>query len=103
MSKVFTLNGQIINIGEWDYCITTDDEGSELVSNPLPDGAIEEDVEYVHDAKGRVRHPEDYYSLRKAEYPPIGEQLDALFAAGAFPEEMSAKLQAIKDKYPKPE
>ena len=38
---------------------------------------------------------------RANEYPPIGDQLDALFHAGVFPEDMAAKIQAIKDKYPK--
>ena len=36
-------------------------------------------------------------------YPAIGDQLDALFHAGVFPDEMAAKIQAIKDKFPKPE
>lgn len=44
-----------------------------------------------------------YVNKRAAEYPSIGDQLDALFKAGVFPEEMAAKIQAIKDKYPKPE
>lgn len=43
----------------------------------------------------------EYQRQRAAEYPPVGDQLDALFHAGAFPEEMAAKLQAVKDKYPK--
>jgi hypothetical protein len=103
MSKVFTLNGQIINVGDWDYCISLDEEGNEVITNPIPEGTVEEDVEYVHDAKGRIRHADDYYYLRKAEYPSIGDQLDALFAAGLFPKDMTEKLQAIKDKYPKPE
>lgn len=38
---------------------------------------------------------------RVKEYPPIGDQLDALFHAGVFPEEMATKIQAVKDKYPK--
>ena len=42
-----------------------------------------------------------YQSQRKKEYPEIGDQLDALFHAGLFPPEMAAKIQAIKDKYPK--
>ena len=37
----------------------------------------------------------------KRNYPPIGDQLDALFHAGVFPEEMAAKIQAVKDAYPK--
>lgn len=44
-----------------------------------------------------------YRSARANEYPSIGEQLDDLFKAGAFSEEMAAKIQAVKDKFPKPE
>jgi hypothetical protein len=42
-----------------------------------------------------------YAQKRAAEYPPIGDQLDALFHAGVFPAEMAALVQAVKDKYPK--
>jgi hypothetical protein len=45
--------------------------------------------------------PEQYARNRKQEYPSIGDQLDALFHAGVFPEEMAAQIQAVKDKYPK--
>jgi len=38
---------------------------------------------------------------RDRQYPPIGDQLDALFHAGVFPAEMAAEIQAVKDKYPK--
>jgi len=41
-----------------------------------------------------------YQRDRAPEYPPIGDQLDALFHAGVFPADMAAKLQAVKDKYP---
>ncbi len=43
----------------------------------------------------------DYARQRAAEYPSIGDQLDALFHAGVFPADMAARLQAVKDKYPK--
>lgn len=42
-----------------------------------------------------------YKYNRAPEYPSIGDQLDALFHAGVFPPEMAAKIQAVKDKYPK--
>jgi hypothetical protein len=42
-----------------------------------------------------------YARNRAAEYPTIGDQLDALFHAGVFPEDMTAKIQAVKDKFPK--
>jgi len=42
-----------------------------------------------------------YQRNRFKEYPSIGDQLDALYKAGVFPEEMAAQIQAVKDKYPK--
>lgn len=44
----------------------------------------------------------DYKFNRAIEYPSIGDQLDALFHAGIFPEDMAAAIQAVKNKYPKP-
>lgn len=43
----------------------------------------------------------EYQRQRVTEYPPIGDQLDALFHAGVFPPEMAEKIQEVKDKYPK--
>jgi hypothetical protein len=44
-----------------------------------------------------------YQYQRAAEYPPIGDQLDALWKGGDAAAEMLAKVQAVKAKYPKPE
>lgn len=44
-----------------------------------------------------------YRRKRAANYPSIGDQLDALFHAGVFPEEMAEQIRAIKEQYPKPE
>ena len=43
----------------------------------------------------------DYQLKRLKEYPDIGDQLDDLYAKGAFSDEMAAKIKAVKDKYPK--
>lgn len=43
----------------------------------------------------------EYKIKRAAEYPSIGDQLDALFKAGVFPADMTATIQAVKNKYPK--
>jgi hypothetical protein len=40
---------------------------------------------------------------RQNEYPPIGDQLDALWKGGDAATEMLARVQAVKAKYPKPE
>jgi hypothetical protein len=42
-----------------------------------------------------------YQRNRQPEYPDIGDQLDDLYKAGAFSDDMTAKIQAVKDKYPK--
>jgi len=63
------------------------------------DDDIENELNRLEAEANSVQYQED----RKNEYPSIGDQLDALFHAGLFPEEMTAKIQAVKDKYPKPE
>jgi hypothetical protein len=42
-----------------------------------------------------------YADNRRAAYPAIGDQLDALYHAGVFPDDMAAKLKAVKDANPK--
>ena len=44
----------------------------------------------------------EYQRDRQPQYPPIGDQLDALYHAGVFPDDMAAKLKAVKDANPKP-
>ena len=43
-----------------------------------------------------------YQRDRGPIYPKIGDQLDALYHAGVFPDDMAAQLKAVKVKYPKP-
>ena len=43
----------------------------------------------------------EIHNNRREAYPNIGDQLDSLYHAGVFPEDMTAKIKAIKDKYPK--
>jgi hypothetical protein len=42
-----------------------------------------------------------YIAKRVAEYPTIGDQLDALWKGGDAQTEMLAKVMAVKTKYPK--
>ncbi len=42
-----------------------------------------------------------YVDQRVLEYPAIGDQLDALYHAGVFPDDMAAQIQAVKERYPK--
>ena len=38
---------------------------------------------------------------RIPHYPPIGDQLDDLYHAGVFSDEMAAKIKTVKDNFPK--
>ena len=58
-------------------------------------------VEYDKEAVEAYALSKEYITKRVSEYPSIGDQLDALFHAGVFPEEMAEKIQAVKNKYPK--
>lgn len=49
----------------------------------------------------------DYRMLRRGAYPPVGDQLDALWKMieppiGSEAEAMKAAIMAVKAKYPKP-
>ena len=81
-----------------DGCVKAGDEwilpeGKTLPSQEEID-AKREELQADYDAKA-------YQRSRQPEYPDIGDQLDDLFKAGAFSDDMTAKIQAVKDKYPK--
>ena len=63
--------------------------------------ANEQVVSYDLSAAQALVDANAYKQQRVQEYPPIGDQLDALFKAGVFPADMAAAIQAVKDKYPK--
>lgn len=97
--KAVIQNGKVINVGDWDLQI--DEAG--FSTNPIPEDAVEGDFDVVQNARGEYVLLTDYKKLRVAEYPSIGDQLDSLFKAGVFPEEMAKRIEEVKTKYPKPE
>ena len=58
---------------------------------------VEDKVAELIQARKDIQYQRD----RRKEYPPIGDQLDALWKGGDAAAEMLAKVQAIKTKYPK--
>ena len=81
--------------------VTIDDTAGvfDAQGNPV---AVDETAVAVEVARLQAAYDAKTYARKRAaEYPPIGDQLDALFHAGVFPAEMTDKIQAIKDKYPK--
>ena len=53
--------------------------------------------------KSEIVRPDipDYYAKRRAEYPSLGDQLDALWKGGDAQTNMQALIAAVKAKYPK--
>ena len=74
-------------------------------NGPVPFTAEEEAARDAEETQWAAEQAElaktKYQRDRAAEYPAIGDQLDALFHAGVFPADMAATLQAVKNKYPK--
>lgn len=80
-----------------------DEETNQQNLIPIDD----EEAKSIVDLQRKKLNEEHYNSLtyqdkRKAEYPSIGDQLDALYHAGVFPPEMAEQIAAVKEKYPKP-
>lgn len=44
--------GNLINIGEWDYQISFEDDGTAIVHNPLPEGAYQDEADIIVGADG---------------------------------------------------
>lgn len=72
------------------------------ISKTIPKPTVEEVNQEMERLKSEHERTK-YQRQRKLEYPSITDQLDALFHAGVFPPEIAAKIQEVKDKYPKPE
>ena len=53
--------------------------------------------------KSEIVRPDfpDYYAKRRAEYPPLAEQLDAMWKGGNASTNMQATINEIKTRYPK--
>lgn len=91
MAHCVVLDGQVIHIGTWDSA----------KSGPMPAGAVVGNFDVTYTAKGAAVLASDYRALRAAEYPPIGDQIDALFHAGVLSPDLAAQISAVKAKYPK--
>ena len=101
---MITANGLIqLGFRPQDFIVADDADGQGAYikewksDQPRPSEA---EIEAAHNGWQAEYDSTEYQRLRAPEYPPIGDQLDALFHAGVFPADMAAKLQAVKDKYP---
>jgi hypothetical protein len=72
-----------------------------VIRDDIAYDANNNEVVYDKDAVQAYVDAHAYITKRAAEYPPIGDQLDALWKGGDAAAEMLAKVQAVKNKYPK--
>jgi len=85
------------------YKVVRDAVGTLVCFGPN-DGMYEPTIKAGHTLTIEALQPvitPTYAELRVLEYPAIGDQLDALYHAGVFPEDMAAQIQAVKERYPK--
>jgi hypothetical protein len=61
------------------------------------------ELDAAYEAHMSAQKAVEYKILRAEAYPPIGDQLDALWKGGDAAADMLAQVQAVKAKYPKPE
>jgi hypothetical protein len=85
---------------EWAWSGDTDDYTG-LTWHDSSDCPTKEELKALKEVVETEKTNTAYIKLRQKEYPSIGDQLDSLFHAGVFPEEMAAKIQAVKDAYPR--
>jgi len=94
-NKAIIDNATIVEVNEYDS-----KHSYTLVDGLAVKGSlIQKDT--VEEAKMEAEYQATKYQQDR-QYPSIGDQLDALFKAGAFPAEMASQIQAVKDAYPKP-
>ena len=75
-----------------------------LEVNLTPEEEIVRDAEKAQAEKEKQEYLKvKYKDDRRTSYPDIGDQLDDLYKNGVFSDDMTAKIKAVKDAYPKPE
>lgn len=75
-----------------------------VLRNATPDELAQHELDVAAALKKRAEHERIKYQRdRAAEYPPIGDQLDALWKGGDAATAMLDQVQAVKAKYPKPQ
>ena len=106
MINKYKINQTQIGLSTVQTIIATTSEGK-LLNIPLDEGNPDylQFVEDVYEQGTGIVEGADYVGVvsytdaRKAEYPPLEEQLDKIYHSGI--DAWKADIKAIKDKYPK--
>ena len=95
--KALILNNMVVDVSETEFPVS-----SEMSWMDCPNDCVMGWSEKDGVLSAPPTTPEEPYTLkRRKSYPPIGDQLDDLYHAGAFSTDMTAKLKKVKDDNPK--
>lgn len=104
-------DGNVVNIGPWDLKIeqvpvanfnADKPKYDKVVTNPVPPGVTKKRESIVAAEDGGRFAKSDHAGLRRAHYPSLADQLDALWKGGDEAEAMRERVAAVKRKFPKP-
>lgn len=74
------------------------------VSERVPMEPDEESATHAERAATiKAKEANAYAEARRAEYPSVADQLDAMWKGGAAMDEMRKRVQSVKDANPKPD
>lgn len=82
------------------FAYEADGSQDTLIGNKIAITKAEAD-QIIADKQANMFTARSYSEKRRSEYPPIGDQLDALWKGGDAAQEMLQTIQAVKAKYPK--
>ena len=93
-------------IGTWNWPATPEQlTHPSLAGHPWKEGQVGSGLHRLNLHTNTVELipiPYNYVTLRAAAYPPIGDQLDAIWKGGSAEAAMLEAILAVKAKYPKP-
>ena len=89
--------GREMQSAEIDNWVRAVWDAAETTAVGSGDAAVEAKISIIESAKAE----HSYDEMRRRAYPAIGDQLDALYHAGVFPDAMADQIKAVKDANPK--
>lgn len=100
--STFTVTHALLSLGFGGF--TVDDEDFEKVrwidepQRRPTQGEVQAEIARLKKRQAAT----EYQRKRASEYPPVGDQLDAILKGGADLDVLKTVVAAIKAKYPKP-
>ena len=94
-----SVSDPVTNASEFEAKVTWFDVNGANIDSPYS----WDEVEAEFNVLAALETANLYQQKRRDAYPYVGDQLDDLFRAGVFSDEMTAILQAVKNANPKPE